>query len=190
MSSGDEVEGEGVMEGKEAGSEQLSMMCWNVCGWLRKIGGQQEQLNDEYDMRSAVIGFYGPDVVAVVESWLKGEDKLVVEGYKWFGNNRRHLHKNAVRGSGGVGILVREEVLKHCSVGILDTSVEDILWVQFSWGNEEQTLILAVCYIPPESSSHGKGDEETLQVLAENVAKCGPLGPLVICGDFNARLGR
>ena len=72
----------------------------------------------------------------------------------------------------------------------MDTSVEDILWVQFSWGNEEQTLILAVCYIPPESSSHGKGDEETLQVLAENVAKCGPLGPLVICGDFNARLGR
>ena len=71
-----------------AGSEQLSMMCWNVCGWLRKNGGQYEQLNDEYDMRSAVIGFYSPDVVAVVESWLKGEDEAVVEGYKWFGNNR------------------------------------------------------------------------------------------------------
>ena len=58
----------GVMEGKEVGSEQLSMMSWNVCGWLRKNGEQQEQLNDEYDVRSAVIGFYGPDVVAVVES--------------------------------------------------------------------------------------------------------------------------
>ena len=103
VSSGDEVEGEGVMEGKEAASDELSIMCWNVCGWLRKIGGQQEQLNDKYDMRSAVIGFYGQDVVAVVESSLKGEDELVVEGYKWFGNNRRHLHKNAVRGSGGWG---------------------------------------------------------------------------------------
>ena len=189
MSSEDEVEGEGVMEGRKAGNEQLSMMCWNVCGWLRKNGGQYEQLYEEYDMRSAVIGFYSPDVVAVVESWLKGEDELVVEGYKWLGNNRRNLHKNAVRGSGGVGILVREEVLKHCSVGILDSSVEDVLWVQFSWGKEEQALVLAVCYIPPESSSRGKGAEETLQALAEGVAKYGPIGPLVICGDFNARLG-
>ena len=46
---------------------------------------------------------------------------------------------------------MREEVLKHCSVGILDSSVEDVLWVQFSWGKEEQALVLAVCYIPPES---------------------------------------
>ena len=103
VSSEDEVEGEGVMEGRKAGNEQLSMMCWNVCGWLRKNGGQYEQLYEEYDMRSAVIGFYSPDVVAVVESWLKGEDELVVEGYKWLGNNRRNLHKNAVRGSGGGG---------------------------------------------------------------------------------------
>ena len=132
MSNEDEVEGEGMMEVGEAGSEQLSMMCWNVCGWLRKNGGQHELLNDEYDMRSAVIGFYSPDVVAVGVSWLKGEDEAVVEGYKWFGNNRKHLHKNAVRGSGGVGILVKDEVLKHCTVGILDTSVEDVLWVQFS----------------------------------------------------------
>ena len=63
--------------------------------------GEQEQLNDKFDLRLAVIGFYGPDVVAVFESWLKGEDELVVDGYKRFGNNRWHLHKNAVRGSGG-----------------------------------------------------------------------------------------
>ena len=73
------------MKGGEAGSEQLSMMCWNVCGWLRKNGGQHELLNDEYDMRSAVIGFYSPDVVAVVESWLKGEDEAVVEGISGLG---------------------------------------------------------------------------------------------------------
>ena len=47
VSSEDEVEGEGVMEGRKAGNEQLSMMCWNVCGWLRKNGGQYEQLYEE-----------------------------------------------------------------------------------------------------------------------------------------------
>ena len=61
--------------------------------------------------------------------------------------------------------------------------------MQFSWGKEEQALVLAVCYIPPESSSRGIGAEEMLQALAEGVAKYGPIGPLVICGDFNARLG-
>ena len=34
-----------------------------------------------------------------------------MEGYKWFGNNRKHLHRKAVRGSGGVGVLIREKVL-------------------------------------------------------------------------------
>ena len=38
VSNEDEIEGKGVMEGGEAESEQLSMMCWNVCGWLRKNG--------------------------------------------------------------------------------------------------------------------------------------------------------
>ena len=111
-----------------------------------------------------------------------------MEGYKWFGNDGKHLHKNAVRGPGGVGILVEDEVLKHCSVGILDTSVEDVLWVQFSWGSEEQALVLAVCYVPPVSSSRGNSAEETLQALAEGIEKYGSLGSRVICGDFNARL--
>ena len=66
----------------------------------------------------------------------------------------------------------------------------DVLWVQFSWGNEEQALVLAVCYIPPESSSCRNSAEETLQALAEGVEKYGSLGSLVICGDFNAGWGR
>ena len=130
-----------------------------------------------------ILGYY----VIIVESWLKGEDEAVVEGYKWFGNNEKHRHKNAVRGSGGVGILVKDEVLKHCTVGILDTSVEDVLWVQFSWSNEEQALVLTMCYVPPESCSRGNSAEETLQALAEGVEKYSSLGSLVICGDFNAR---
>ena len=34
-------------------------------------------------------------------------------------------------------------------------------------GEEEQILVLAVCYIPPELSSRTEGGEETLQALAE-----------------------
>ena len=46
-----------------------------------------------------------------------------------------------------------------------------------------------MCYVPPESSSRGNSAEETLQAMAEGVEKYSSLGSLVICGDFNARLG-
>ena len=82
-------------------------------------------------MRSKVIEFYKPDVVAVVESWLTGEDEVVMEGCRWIGHSRRRLHKNAVIGSGGVGVLDKEYLLKHCTVEVLDVRVEDILWLQF-----------------------------------------------------------
>ena len=110
-----------------------------------------EQMREEHDVRAEVIDFYRPDVEVLVETWLEGEEEIVVEGYRWFGRNRRRLHSQAVRGSGGVGLLGCEEVLKRCEVDVLDTDVEDILWVKLSPDNGE-ALALAACYIPPESS--------------------------------------
>ena len=78
--------------------------------------------------------------MAVVESWLKGEDEVVMEGYRWIGHSRRHLHKNAVRGSDGVGGLEKEDLLKHRRVQVLNVSVEDILWLQFRWGRRSRYL--------------------------------------------------
>ena len=37
---------------------------------------------------------------------------------------------------------------------------------------DEEDLMMAVCYLPPEASSHGPGVEETFQLLLEQVAKC------------------
>ena len=91
-------------------------------------------------MRPKVNEFYNPDAVAVVESWLKGEDEVVMELYRWISHNRRRLHKNAVIGSGGVGVLVKEDLLKHCTVQVLDVSIEDILWLQFRWGRRSRYL--------------------------------------------------
>ena len=192
MKATGEVAGGGEEEGLFAdvgtrGEGRLSMMCWNVCGWGRG-GGEMEKMREGHDMRAKVIDFYKPDVVALVETWLRGEEEIAVEGYRWFGRNRRNLHRKAVRGSGGVGLLVREEVLEKWAVEVIDADIEDILWVKLSQGNED-TLILAACYIPPESSSRGQGAEETLQLLSEQVAKFCSQGPLIICGDFNARCG-
>ena len=49
-------------------------------------------------------------------------------------------------------MLIREEVLKEYATEVLDSDVENVLWVKMSKGQEEESLVLAVCYIPPESS--------------------------------------
>ena len=77
-----------------------------------------------------------------------------------------------MRGSGGVGVLIREEVL-HYQVEILEAEIEDMLWVKLNQGEEEEGLVLAVCYVPPESSNRGTSLEEYFQILAEQVAKLG-----------------
>ena len=87
-------------------------------------------------------------------------------------------------------MLIREEVLKEYVVEVLDSDVEGVLWLRMSKAQEEESLVLAVCYIPPESSSLEIGMEEVLQSLGEQVAKFRSQGPMIICGDFNARCGR
>ena len=74
-----------------------------------------------------------------------------MDGYRWFGQNRKRLHRKAVRGSaGGVGLLIREAILERCTVEILESDVEDILWVRMGQVDEEEgeALLIAVCYIP------------------------------------------
>ena len=64
------------------------------------------------DMRARVIDFYTPDVIGVVGTWLREEEVIEVDGYRWFGRNRKGLHRKEVRGSGGVGLLIREVLLE------------------------------------------------------------------------------
>ena len=47
-------------------------------------------------------------------------------------------------------------------------------------------LTLAVCYIPSESLSCGRGAEETLQLLAEEVEKFGSQSPLISYVDVHS----
>ena len=69
-----------------------------------------------------------------------------------------------MRGSGGVGLLVCKEVLKRYAVEVLETDVEDVLWVRLGQKNEE-CLMLAICYIPPEMSSRGRGQKKPSNCL-------------------------
>ena len=55
----------------------------------------------------------------VEASDIRDERSINIEGYSWFGNNRKSISKRALRGSGGsggVGVLVKQSVLNQCDV--------------------------------------------------------------------------
>jgi hypothetical protein len=70
------------------------------------------------------------DILSVVETYLWKRKVINVDGYKWFGNNRKDIHVNARKGSGGVGFLIKNDLLRYYRVKVLDDTEEGILWVK------------------------------------------------------------
>ena len=90
----------------------LSIGVWNICGW---------SIDPDQMLRYNVIKACNLDIICLCETFLKDEQIIEVPDYTWFGNNRKSISKRACRGSGGVGILIRDSVLKQYSVAsILD----------------------------------------------------------------------
>ena len=56
------------------------------------------------------VSYLNLEIIGIAETHLKKCDVLSINGYKWFGNNRQELHKNAKRGSGGVGFLIKKNI--------------------------------------------------------------------------------
>ncbi|ESO93889.1 hypothetical protein LOTGIDRAFT_153361 [Lottia gigantea] len=102
---------------------------------------------------------------------------------------RTDLHRNAKRGSGGVGILVNSEILGLYDA--LDGSKEDILWLKLSHKTlRNSDLCICACYVPPSDSSRA-GDVDTFfnDLYLQQVYCFQNEGILYMAGDFNARCG-
>ncbi|CAG2193413.1 unnamed protein product [Mytilus edulis] len=100
--------------------------------------------------------------------------------------NRDKVHVNSKRGSGGVAALVKNDLLKYYNVEILNSEVQDILWIKLS--NENDIICLCVCYLPPENSVYNDSLVFYTKLL-EQVYMYQNIGKLYICGDFNSRCG-
>ena len=110
--------------------------------------------NDNSNFRKRVLDYSQCDVLALTETFLKGGEKLNIAGYEFFGHNRINLHRNAKRGSAGIGILVKNAILQSYNVHILDIEFEGIMWIKFQPKiHDSDTIIVAVCYLPPNESS-------------------------------------
>ena len=123
------------------------------------------------------------------ETFLIGEQELDVAGFTWFGNNRKSLSKRACRGSGGVGILVRNNVLTNYDIAVLSNKFEGILFVQLIHKTSRKSIGICVCYLPPASSSRGDHSQDFFDSLKSIVIENYHIENFLICGDLNARCG-
>lgn len=153
---------------------------WNCRGWSLKE-------NDNSQFRKLVLQNSDCDVFAVCETSLRENEDPKVNGYKWYGNNRTSTHRNAVRGSGGVGVFVKSELLDEYVIIMLDKSVEDILWIQLKCKSSNLSMCLAVCYPPPNESSRPIDQEMFFDNLLQQVYCNQSKEYTIILGDFNSR---
>ena len=108
------------------------------------------------ELRENIIDCLNTDIISICETHLRNDEKLTISGYRWIGHNRKNISPTALRGSGGVGFLIKLSILDQFSVSILDSTTDDILWIKLiDKLDNENGLYLCSCYLPPSGSSRG-----------------------------------
>ena len=114
---------------------------------------------------------------------------MQVPGYSWYGNNRNRIHKNAKAVSGGVGFLIKNEILTEFDIMVLQQSYEGIFWLKLTHKTESLVLLPCVCYLPPENSSRRVDVNDFFDNLLSDFYQFQNMGLVFISGDFNSRCG-
>ena len=142
-------------------------------------------LNTKLDILNVIKA----DIIGLCETYLQGNESLEIDGYQWFGQNRDGINARARRGSGGVGFLVKSDILNDFNFQIVDASYQGILWGKLSAKTSDLVLITAVFYLPPEKSVWANADT-FFNTLTSQIYKFQNEGFITIGGDFNARCGQ
>ena len=84
------------------------------------------------------------DILGIGETHLLKDQILSVDGFTWFGNNRKGLHRKAKTGSRGVGFLVKNDIFRAYDVTVDFT--EGIFWLKSESQNSSNSFFMCVCY--------------------------------------------
>ena len=118
---------------------------------------------------------------------MRGTDSINVDNYKCFLNNRSKLHTRAKKGSGGVSILIKEDLLNCYSIDIIDKDFDGILGLKFISVHGHDSFVIFSCYLPPQDSVWSDPTNFYAHLLAK-VYEYSDYD-IFICGDFNACIG-
>ena len=158
-------------------SEKLQISTLNVNGWT----------NNNCLLRESIVKSLDQYIFCLIETHLLDNQQLQVENYVWHGYNMKGKHDKARKGLGGVGILVKNSLLKSFIIEVIDKSVQGILGLLFQRRNSSFCFIVFACYLPPEGSPWA---DPTIFFghLISQIYLYSTTNTIIICG--NARIGK
>lgn len=159
------------------GIQLLKVNTLNINGWTTSSS----------KLKTKIMLYGDPDIVCLSETHLTGgEDKIVVPGYRYYGNERMSVsHRKA----GGVAILVNERVYREFTVYPLMVKVEGELAIKCVHKSTGYATIVSSNYLPPSNSQYGKDPEGLFGQLLLMCYEHNDTDLIYMSGDFNARIG-
>ena len=134
-----------------------------------------------------VVQLHDCDIFAICETFLRGNETLSIENYTWVGNIRLNINPNARRGSGGVGTFIKNEFLTKYTC-VTDKSMEDTLILKFTHRIDSSVLVLFMLFAT-DCSTRAVDADVVFNESVKKVYEYQSEGEIIICGDFNSRLG-
>ena len=115
--------------------------------------------------------------------------QLFIQVYTWYGFNRQIRNIKSTKGSGGVGIFVKNTLLETFTVSIVDQSVDGILFLLFVNKITQTSIVVSVCYLPPNNSLWGRDADRFFAHILSVLYTCIDYDQIILTGDYNARIG-
>ena len=125
----------------------------------------------------------------ICETHLPKDGTLSCPGYTPYLHNRQEQHKDAPSPSGGVAILVKNDIFIDYEIEIVDKSFDGILGIKCTHKVTKFTAILYACYLPPQNSPWGRDSASFFAHLISEIYLNSCVDFILCAGDINARIG-
>ena len=102
--------------------QSINILTWNIEGLITGDGTNKLRIPQ-------VLNFvYKYDIICLSETWQDNDNNSNVNGYTQITSFHRFKHKNARRNSGGVAVLIRNNLSK--GVTKLKSAYDDCIWLK------------------------------------------------------------
>jgi hypothetical protein len=159
-------------------NEHINIAQWNVRGWTE----------DNKYLRERILMKLKPEIISISETFKRNNDLIELDGYTWKGFNRTALHKRAKRGSGGIGLFIKNNLFDNWDVNVINKSYDGIMVTQLSHKHSGYIIVIVSCYLPPEGTIWGRNGATFYEHLLQQMYVHSNADAIYICGDFNSRI--
>lgn len=137
-------------------------------------------LNGKRNSLTEILHDNDPQIYLLTETQLRSNAGIKIDGYNFYSRKREGKF------GGGVGILVRNDILNKTAPHISDRNIE-MMWISLRT-KEEHPLMLGVYYGQQESLSKNEIELE-MSLLKEEIHEMSCEGEILIAMDGNGKIG-